>query len=322
MKKNKNRLVRAMICIGASVLLLTMAVFANYDNASGYSEIKNALKNMMYMDNGTANISTEAVIDGVNLAKFDIKMMMDKTSDVMMYTSFKYSGDDYLNISEETVQDGYELTSSTIDNSDFSHSSKYKYKMNYDSFPMNINENNEMLTKGVNFVETLCDTLIGDIKNNIVLASTDGDSRTYSVNMNGEQLPKYMTAAFSFMCAGMRANNDFISDKISESEKLIKYMFMNPKEPYVNSIKGMITIDENGRVTAFDGALVITGYDKQDEAKDIKLNLSMTAGDFDTTTIPRVNADEYEEIRTYESYSVTYDEDSETDVNINVGAGM
>ena len=320
MKKNKNRLVRAMICIGVSVLLLTMAVFANYDNASGYSEIKNAVKNMMYTDNGTANINAEAVLDGVNIAKFDIKMMLDKNSDVKMYVSSMNSVGDYYDTSEETVQDGYKLKSYTTDNSDFSRSSKYKYKMSPDSFPMNISKDNEMLTKGVNFVETLCDTLVGDIKNNIVLASTDGGSKTYSINMNGEQLPKYMTAAFSFMCAGMRANDDLISDKISEPEKLIKYMFMNPKEPYVNSINGMVTIDENNRITDFDGALIITGYDKQNEAKDIKLNLRMTAGDFDITTIPRVNADEYEEIGTYESYSMTYDEDA--DVNVNVSAGM
>ncbi len=42
-------------------------------------------------------------------------------------------------------------------------------------------------------------------KNNIVLTDSNDGNRTYTINMTGEQLPKYMTAAFSLFNASLRA---------------------------------------------------------------------------------------------------------------------
>ncbi len=322
MKKNKNRFVRAAICIGVSIVLLTMAVFANYDNANGYSTIKEAAKNMMYTDNMTVNTILEANIDGVSLGKYNGTIKLDKIGDVKMQSSMNFGNSEYTSESFETVQDGYKFNKYSYGGVN-DYSSSYKYQISDDSLPMVMDRDNEMFTKGVNLVETLCDTLIGDVKNNIVLAETDGGSRTYSLNVSGEQLPKYMTAAFSFMCAGMRSDMDYDADvEISETEKMINEMFVNPTEPYINNVNGKVTVDECNRVTAFDGKLIITGYDNQGNAKDMTFDVNMTAGEFGTTAIERVNPDEYEDIVSSSSYAVTYSDDVEVNVNTLTGDYM
>lgn len=303
MKKNKNRVVRAAICIGVSVVLLTMAVFANYDNANGYSTIKTAAKNMLYTDNMTVNASMEANIDGVSLGKYDGTIKLDKTGDVKMQSVMNFSSGEYTTKSLETVQDGYRYNKYDYDydGTSYDHSSGYKYRVSDDSFPMIMDRDNEMFTKGVNLVETLCDTLIGDVKNNIVLENTNGDSRTYRLNMTGEQLPKYMTAAFSFFCASQRADNTLNEQDIelSETEQLIREMFLGQTEPFINSVNGSATVDEQNRITGFDGKLIITGYDNQGNVKDMTFDICMTAGEFGTTAIERVNPDEYEDVMSY-----------------------
>lgn len=303
MKKNKNRVIRAAICIGVSVILLTMAVFANYDNANGYSTIKEAAKNTLYTDNMTVSASMEATIDGVSLGKYDGTIKLDKTDDVKMQSVMNFSSVEYATESMETVQDGYKFVKYNYNGSAYDHSSAYKYRISDNDLPMIMDRDNEVFTKGVNLVETLCDTLIGDVKNNIVLESADGDSRTYRLNMTGEQLPKYMTAGFSFFCAGMRANNDsiYVAGDGSEAEvqSLINEIFLNSTEPYINNVNGSVTVDEQNRITSFEGKLIITGYDNQGNAKNMTFDIFMTVGEFDTTSIERVNPDEYEDVRSY-----------------------
>lgn len=312
--KKKNRAVRAAICIGVAVLVLTMAVFANYDNANGYSTIKTALKNVMFSDNYTLNADLSIDIDGISLASMEDQYLSDRNGDVKAQSVFTFTyADGSYSTEMHTVQDGYSFRSFD----ETSYSTKYKIPFEYDG-SLVANTNNEVFTKGVNFIETLSDTLIGDIKNNIILSQTDGNNRTYNLNMTGEQLPKYMTAAFSFFCAGMRSSNTNIIShtdgevsQVAEAERLIDSIFRNSTEPYINSINGNVTVDDHDRITAFDGRLVITGYDESDNARNIGFNINMTVGDFDTTTIERVNADEYEDIYNSSSYIVTESEDDD-----------
>ena len=64
--------------------------------------------------------------------------------------------------------------------------------------------------------------------------------------MTGEQLPKYMTAAFSLFNASLRANyenSNEIFDEENVNIQTMSEMFLNKNEPYVNTISGSVSID-------------------------------------------------------------------------------
>ncbi len=309
--KKKNHAVRAAISIGVAVLVLTMAVFANYDNANGYSTIKTALKNVIFSDNYTLSASFGIDVDGVSLAAMDARYLSDRNGDVKSQTVCTTIFEDGSYSAEiSTVQDGYRFYS-------FDEPYEERVAADYkvpieDDGSWDANTDNEVFTKGVNFAETLSDTLIGDIKNNIILSQAEGDNRIYNLNMTGEQLPKYMTAAFSFLCASMRSSGgDMINtgSRAGDAESVFNSIFINSTEPYINSINGNVTVDDHDRITAFDGRLVITGYDETGSARNVGFNINMTVGDFGTTTIERVNADEYEDLYNSSLYVVTEQED-------------
>lgn len=308
--KKKNRKIRGLVCIGVSLMVLSMAVFANYDNAGGYAAIKDGVKNLLYADNYTVNMTMGASFDGMNVGVYDGSVKVDKNGGVKMQYKMDYNTSwGYTSSYVKTMQDGYMLSEYAEQYAGGEPNTVTKYKipssMEQD-FPMVASRDNEMFTKGVNLVEALCDTMVGDVKNNIVLAQTDGSNRTYSLNMTGEQLPSYVSAGFSFMCAGIRMNND--KSEIGGLEEgyanMLDEMFLNEKEPYVSSVSGTVTVDGEDRVCAFEGKLIITGYDSTGSPKNIEMYVDMTVDDFGTTSIERENLDDYESVPIINTYEV------------------
>lgn len=315
MKKTKNRLMRAAACIGVGVVVLTTAVFANFDNANGYGTIKTAIKNNIFLDNYTMTAEAAVDVDGdvFNDYQWSVKMnrngnpRMESTNTILGRNKTAYYSDKMI------IQDGYRLTDlqQRFSDIDAVNNSKWKYDLSGgQSFPDTMSKDNDMFMKGVNFVESVCDTLVGDVKNNIVLVDKGDGVRTYNINMSGEQLPKYVTAAVSFFSSSMRANKADIDETYSDDEvyDVLQEVFMNDNEPYINNVSGEIQIDNHDRITAFDGRIIISGFDKSGSKKDITVRLSANFGDFDATVIDMVNPDDYEDVSSYmSSYEVDGD---------------
>ncbi len=299
--KKKNRKLRAALCVFTALLILGTAVFANYDNAGGYSEIKNALKNMLYQDNFSLNATAGVSIDGAN-AGFSEKVIykLNGGGKVQSYEYTEETVDYELDYSHESIcQDGDRYSSTTtVDDEGNRHTSAYVYSGYGDAFPIADLED-ERISKGVNLAEALSDVLVGDIKNNIALTQSDESGRTYTLNMSGEQLPKYLTAAFAFLCAGIREEKSGNLHINSEYEKTVIDIMTNAKEPYVKNVCGNVTIDDRDRITAFDGTVSIIGYDGNNNARELSYNLSLTVGDFGTTFIdPVTNPEDYNSMAT------------------------
>ncbi len=308
--KKKNRKLRAALCICAALLILSMAVFANYDNAGGYTAIKNGVKGMLYEDNMTINGSLDISLDGVSLGGWrEMTYKIDNNGDPSYYLNETF-GDAVTSTGhyEVTEQDGDRFViSEYTDETGQMRTSKFYYPGS--ARGMWFDTDGDVFNKGVNFAETLSDVLVGDIKNNIVLAQTDGSSRTYSLNMSGDQLPKYMTAAFSFICAGSR-NDGMLSDG-SDGDAILNNMMINPNEPYISNVCGNVTLDERDRITAFDGSFTITGYDENNNVHDLSFNAEMTVSDYGTTVIDRVNPDEYRNVQSGEMHAYYDDGEAE-----------
>jgi len=187
-------------CLLVGMLVLTSAVYANYDNARGYTNYKDAVKDLVfYQDNFTADGKMSILIDGEEMAAVN--------------GNFKLNGDDYYirTVSEEKF--------SNQDNKDESlQISKGGKKISYyptsepDSYyeyersdSIRPDMSDPTMKKGIRFAELFADTMVGDLKNNFVLTSKDGDNRNYSVNVSGSQIPEVVNAGISLIFTA--ANN-------------------------------------------------------------------------------------------------------------------
>lgn len=316
MKKTKNRLMRAAACIGVGVVVLTTAVFANFDNANGYGTIKTAVKNNIFLDNYTMTADVSVDVDGEVFDDYRWLVKMNSNGNPRMeFTNAIFGRNETAYYSDKVIiQDGYKATEFYQKLVDIQEDNISKWKRpvtGEQTLPDTLSQDNDMFVKGVNFVESVCDTLVGDIKNNIVLVDKGDGFRTYNVNMSGEQLPKYVTAAVSFLSSSMRANQDDINESYSDDRVYndLREVFLNDNEPYINNVSGEIQIDNHDRITAFDGRIVLRGFDKSGSPKDITAKLSIDFSDFDKTVIDSVNLGEYEDISTF---NAAYETDEDT----------
>nr|WP_315023035.1 hypothetical protein [uncultured Aminipila sp.] len=186
-------------CLIAGMFVLTSAVYANYDDARGYTNYKDAVKDLvLYQDNFTADGEMSILIDGKEMAT--------------MKGNFKLDNDDYYwqTVSEESFSsqgdNKYENIQVTKDGKTFSYLPKTNsYTVSDASNDFRPDMSDPTMKKGVRFAELFADAMVGDLKNNFVLSSKEGDNRTYSVNVSGSQIPEVVNAGISLMFTA--ANN-------------------------------------------------------------------------------------------------------------------
>lgn len=179
-------------CLIAGMFVLTSAVYANYDDSRGYTNYKDAVKDLvLYQDNFTADGEMSVLIDGKEMATIK--------------GNFKLDGDDYYwqTVSEESfsqVDNKYENIQVAKGGKMFSYYPKTNsYTVSDADNNFRPDMNDPTVKKGVKFAELFADTMVGDLKNNFVLSSKEGDNRTYSVNVSGSQIPEVVNAGISLM---------------------------------------------------------------------------------------------------------------------------
>ncbi len=220
MRKRRNLM--TVVCLVVGLVVLSTAVYANYDNASGYGNYKKAIKKIIFEEeNFTAEMEMSIEIDGKVLAK---QYQLIKVEDGRKMTS-NYSED--LNVatgdySKSTGNTTYENEKMFISHSSPRNTSgveeTYYYrdkKGDSSAFSKTLIPNDDTSRKGVRFTELLADTLIGDLKNNVVLVSNDEDSKVYTVNLSRQQIPELINAGLSAIAAS--------TNQINERNTFVRY---------------------------------------------------------------------------------------------------
>ena len=64
----KGKYAKSISCLGLGVVILSAAVFANYDNANGYTDYKNALKQIPFEENVSVDLTASLLYDGEEMA--------------------------------------------------------------------------------------------------------------------------------------------------------------------------------------------------------------------------------------------------------------
>lgn len=181
-------------CLLVGMFMLTTAVYANYDDARGYTNYKDAAKDLMfYQDNFSAKGQMSILVDDEVYATFDGELKLD--------------GEDQFMSAKESS--GFESEETTIGSQTFSYFKKdntYRVSENYGTFRGGIDADDPSMKKAIRFMELFADTMVGDLKNNFVLASNEDGNRNYSVNVSGSQIPEVINAGLSLMFTAANTN--------------------------------------------------------------------------------------------------------------------
>lgn len=192
--RNSRRHMITAVCLIIGLVVLSTSVYANYDNANGYKNYKESLKNLLlYTDNVSLSAKGEFLLDGECVMGTESNM---KISDTGMSQSSKEWNKFGVTYETYTYQhDGKEYRYYPEDNS------YYEWDNSWDSIDnlASVDINDKTVNKAVRFIELGADLLIGDLKNNVVLLSNEDGIREYAVDVSRSQMPEIVNAGLSLI---------------------------------------------------------------------------------------------------------------------------
>lgn len=194
MKKRRHFL--TAVCLLVGLVVLSSSVYANYDNANGYKNYKEAVKNLaLYTDDVSISADIRLYIDGELEEGNTMVMKVSDKGSSEYNSSFSGPGDDlyeYYYYDDGDYQYRY-----------YPDRNEYrKWENNSYRSPGNligVDMDDKTSAKMARFFELSADLLIGDLKNNVVLVSEDDGVKNYAVEISKDQMPEIVNAGLSLI---------------------------------------------------------------------------------------------------------------------------
>lgn len=202
-EKPTKRMTRAILCGCLGVLLLSISVAAAYGSASGYGKYKDGVTELITdTDNATVQFTEYTRYDG----EIKDQSAMVYRVDGKNHSSHEKSAfaERFYSVVDGNVQEFY---------GDDSTYSVYKSD-EYDYNPMGFDQNSDKLIK---FCSLLADTVLGDLKNNVVLVSESNGLKNYTMDIKSEQIPPVINAGLDLVMA----NSSYGGYTIYEDEEAV-----------------------------------------------------------------------------------------------------
>ena len=290
----KKKYFRALAGLGAGAVLLSAAVFANYDSANGYTNCKTALKGLLDCDNMSIDHTTEISFDSERVAACYGSLKIHGGGNPSFRAEQTYEVGDASLMTIEQKQDG-KMIYTNIDENGKKDSYYYPTDTETKSVVAQMNESgNNLGNKVVSFAETIGDALIGDLKNNFVLTSEEDGQSTYSISLTREQMPSYVNSGISVLASLVTSNTDTSAideDELLPPEKAALSMF-GSSEPYVRDAQFTMTVDDELRPTSVICKINFVGYDRDGGEHTLSLSTDLELYDFGSTEIEPFSEEE------------------------------
>lgn len=297
----KKKYFKAIAGLGAGAVLLTCAVFANYDNANSYTNCKNALKSLLYADNMSIDYTAELKVDDQKVGAYYGGWKMNINGDPAYRYENTHEFGDNMNYDLNQLQGDIEINKVVA-----SHGGTHAYYYNNGGYKpgtaieqISGGEGSDFGDKLVGFCETVGDVLVGDLKNNFVMTeSKDGVSR-YSVSLTKDQMPAYVNSGVSLIASvitsNMNTDNVSAEDETDPETRAMLAIF-GSGEPYVKNAEFNMSVDENQHPGDIKCVINFSGYDKNGGEHNMTLTTDFSFYDFGNTSIDPIPADEIQKM--------------------------
>lgn len=317
----KKKYFKAIAGLGAGAVLLTCAVFANYDNANSYTNCKNALKSLLYTDNMSIDYTAELKIDGQKIGAYYGGLKLNANGDPSYRSENTYEFGDSIRYNLNQYQDGKGINKLVSDWE--THAYYYNnggYKPGTAIEQISGGEGSDFGDKLVGFCETIGDVLVGDLKNNFVMTENkDGVSR-YSVSLTKDQMPAYVNSGVSLIASvitsNMNTDNVSAEDETNPETRAMLALF-GSGEPYVKNAEFNMSVDENQHPGDIKCVINFSGYDKNGGEHNMTLTTDLSFYDFGNTVIEAIPESEIRQMENSDNlYRITDGADENGQVTI------
>lgn len=200
-KTGSKRLTRAVVVGLLGVCVLSVSAFAAWGSTSGYGKYKDAVTKVF---TETDNVTIDA----------DCYLIYDGDKAYRNITQWKIDGNDYTRYDKDSGENSIESYTSVIGKTQINMSTDSKYYYQYEVDPAeNANPLNlgDYSVKLLNFGKLCADTVLGDLKNNVVLADEKDGMRTYSLDVTADQMPALVTSGLDLLMAGNSSNGGYVT---------------------------------------------------------------------------------------------------------------
>ena len=281
----KNKYFRTIACLGVGVVVLSAAVFANYDNANGYTTYKNALKQIPFEENVSVNMQVDLELDGASIATAKNTIVYDKNSDVSMYET---SSTQTVNSETENHQsESYRQNGFSIHTNDYGRGKNYTISRSSRSGLLFSEDDQEMVSKVINFGELLADGFVGDLKNNFVLTGGEDGDKTYEITLTEAQVPAIVNAGVSLVASTMKTSMDNVNGGVYTSEneldRVLNEIMLSDKDPYVSYANCQLTVNKNDKLTNNKLTGTLTGFDNDGNEHQVTIKINADLYDYGTS---------------------------------------
>lgn len=313
MKFKDSKYFKGALSIGVGAVLLTTAVFANYESASGYNVCKEALKKAAFAENYSFDMVADITIDGETYVKYSNATKLNVGGNPCYSsetTGTEPNGDIYF--SKSVQQDDCRIYQYTNDAAELDHGYITPGYNGRTSFAESLTGKPETGEKMINFAETVADTFVGDLKNSFVLASSEDGIRKYTINLSREQMPSYVSSGMSLMASIIQDDNAHMDD----DDPSLKVF--GSGDPYVQDAGLTISVAEDNSYMQMVGNLNFIGYDRNGAEHSLTIDISVELYDFGTTSIERVSDEVIAGLEDYRSMEKRYNVDTSEVVDVTV----
>lgn len=310
----KKKYFKAIAGLGAGAVLLTCAVFANYDNANSYTNCKNALKSLLYADNMSIDYTAELKMDDQKVGAYYGGWKMNVNGNPAYRYENTYEMGDSIDYNLSQLQDGKvinkivsggETHTYYFDNGDYKPEPMIKQ--------MDNGEGSGFGEKVVGFCETIGDVLIGDLKNNFVMTENKDGVQRYSLSLTKDQMPAYVNSGVSLIASAITGNinaDNVSAEDETDPETLAMLALFGSGEPYVKNIEFNMSVDENQHPGDIKCIINFSGFDKDGGEHTMALTMDFSFYDFGNTAIERIPDSELEKMENMDDWRYQIGDDT------------
>jgi hypothetical protein len=200
----------------AGVLILAVSATAAFGSISGYSKAKDGLKTLLLeTDNLTASGTATVKLDGEEVFAWQLDGAKDGNNQSTHLTSY---------VNGEVASENFDTTLDGVETW-FSSNSQWYYQQNVSGYEttnlLGYDEDDEFSNRLVNFMEIAADTLVGDLKNNVVQVGSENGSDLYEISISQSQVPSLVNAGLSLLAysaTGGSESYDVLYENASQTQ--------------------------------------------------------------------------------------------------------
>lgn len=280
---NKKRMTLAVSLV-VGIVTLSSAVLANFASSNGYTVYKNAIKDLLKEENYTLNMKAALAVDGQDYVTSEMTELVDKQGEVKrnFFTTSSEFGESQTYKSAQYYQDGMIVYYDDEEKGAFAQDDPkpypyvgYLFDIGSMTNTVNGQKDTETAEKVIHFVELLSDMVVGDLKNNFVYVSDDGNRYNYAINLDSFQIPELFNAGLSAVFSAAYSEGD-------NSDPIVQI----GTDPVVKSANCSVAVDDQGRILENNIDVTIEG-----EGHSVTMRLNATVGEYGTTVPQRLDLD-------------------------------